>query len=180
MSDELHTDELVQLKAEADALGIKYSPRVGITTLQQKITEAKEGTTTTMTETTTTTTTPKTEVFSIADYKKKALRLVRCSIVNLDPNDHDLQGAIVSVSNAYIDSSKFVPFKPEQGSESYHLPQCIVDTLRDIKYPQVRQSKNSTELVTEYIPKFNIIELPPLTEEELKKLAEEQAAGNRI
>lgn len=180
MSDELHTDELVQLKAEADALGIKYSPRVGITTLQQKITEAKEGTTTTMTETTTTTTTPKTEVFSIADYKKKALRLVRCSIVNLDPNDHDLQGTIVSVSNAYIDISKFVPFKPEQGSESYHLPQCIVDTLRDIKYPQVRQSEYSTELVTEYIPKFNINELPPLTENELKKLAEEQAAGNRI
>ena len=180
MSDELHTDELVQLKAEADTLGIKYSPRVGITTLQQKITEAKEGTTTTMTETTTTTTTPKTEVFSIADYKKKALRLVRCSIVNLDPNDHDLQGTIVSVSNAYIDSSKFVPFKPEQGSESYHLPQCIVDTLRDIKYPQVRQNEYTTELVTELIPKFNIIELPPLTEEELKKLAEEQAAGNRI
>jgi hypothetical protein len=115
--------------------------------------------------------------------RAKALILRRVSIVNLDPADAELHGAVITVINKYVGKiSKFVPFGDE--GAGYHVPQIILNQLLNQKFV-IRKSKKGGQFgVKTYkstlIPKFAITILPDLTQDELKHLADRQAASGTV
>ena len=169
-------DELASLKARADRLGITYSNNIGIETLREKINSKIQPTEQESTKTT-----------SFNDIRKQvykdAMKLIRCKIVCLNPSKQDLNGEIFTVANSVIGKvSVYVPYT-SPAADSWHLPNCIVQFLKNKKYTDIRtpSSKNKNQISIKYdlVPEFNIIELTPLTKEELAKLAAAQkAAGN--
>lgn len=114
------------------------------------------------------------------------LRLIRCQVVNMDPNDAEVPGAIVTVTNKYTGKqSKYIPFG-EENEAGYHIPKILLDELKSRTYNLRKEVKNKNgsfgikTYKTVKMPKFNIIELDPLTPEELQAMALRQAAGNNI
>ena len=117
--------------------------------------------------------------------RAKALRLRRVQIVNLDPSDSAVTGGIYTTSNKYTGRvSKFIPFDPEQTSNGYHIPQILLDQLKEQTFVLRRQTKKGQggipQYTTKMVPKFSITILPDLTEEELKDLADVQRASQSI
>ena len=112
-----------------------------------------------------------------------ALKLVRIRITNLDPKKKDLQGEIVTVANEHIGTvKKFVPYG-EVTENGYHVPNCIYNMLRRRKFLNIRtrRGKNGQEHIEQtWAQEFSIEVLPPLTEEELKKLATAQTAAGSV
>lgn len=128
---------------------------------------------------------PKTDQVLIRQIiRAKALVLRRVTIINLDPSDAELSGAVITVMNKYTGKvSKFIPFG--EGSENgYHVPQILLNYLEDQKFVLRKQIKGGTFGVKTYkttmVPKFNITILPDLTPDELKNLADRQAASGAI
>ena len=116
--------------------------------------------------------------------RAKAMRLHRVRITNLDPNDSTLEGGIVTVVNKYLGKvSKFIPFG-EAAENGYHVEKVLLDRMRSQKYALRKEIKGNKFGVKQYktvmVPKYSIEELPPLTKEEIKALAERQAAANAI
>ena len=78
-------NELELLKARADKLGIKYSPNIGIETLKERINAVLA---------------PEKEPVVVVNsedeernrVRNDALKLIRCQIVNLNPNKKALEG----------------------------------------------------------------------------------------
>lgn len=172
--NELVQDELTTLKARADKLKIPYSNNIGVETLREKINavlEKQEA--------------PKNPVISEREkIIKDAMRLIRCKIVCLNPSKKDLNGEIFTVANDVIGKvSKFVPYT-SPASDSWHLPNIIVQFLKSKKYADIRMPKNKDQrqftVKYDLVPEFNIIELPPLTKEELAKLAAAQKAAGSV
>lgn len=170
-------DELASLKARADRLGISYSNNIGVETLREKINAKIQ---------TNESETPKANSFSEVRKQvyKDAMKLIRCKIVCLNPSKRDLNGEIFTVANSVIGKvSRYVPYT-SPASDSWHLPNCIVQFLKSKKYTDIRtpNSKNKKQIAVKYdlVPEFNIIELPPLTKEELAKLAAAQKAAGSI
>ena len=116
--------------------------------------------------------------------RAKALILRRVSIVNLDPADAELSGAVITVMNKYTGKvSKFIPFG-EGSANGYHIPQILLNHLLSQKFVMRKQNKGGSFGVKTYkttmVPKFNITILPDLTPEELKSLANRQTASQAI
>ena len=116
--------------------------------------------------------------------RAKAMRLHRIRIVNLDPSDAQLPGAIVTVYNKYTGKvSKFIPFGDES-TGGYHVPEIIVNHLKNQKFALRREKKGGKFGVKAYstsmVHKFSITELPPLTPEEIADMAARQAASQAI
>lgn len=107
------------------------------------------------------------------------LALLRCQIYNNNPAKNDLHGEIFSVQNKYLGVvRKYVPYG-EFTENGYHLPLILVNMLRGKKYLQVRSVKNrdGTERTEQrQAPEFTITVLPPLTRDELGRLAASQGA----
>lgn len=127
-----------------------------------------------------------TEAEKRAIVRAKALRLHRVRITNLDPNDAPLQGAIKTVYNKYVGKiSKFIPYG-EENVIGYHIPEILLESLREEKFPMRREvkGKNSSFGVKQYktvlAPKFSIEMLPPLTDEEIRALAQDQKARGAL
>lgn len=185
---------LDELKNQAKALGIKFSPNIGAEALQQKIKEAQEASVDEVEESVEVTPTVNNDaptddpVLKAARLRKKAreeaLKLVRCKIVNNDPNKNDLQGDYYTVANSVIGKvTKYVPFRGT-AAESWHIPMCIYNFLTTKKFVNISGTSKENDLSNadraRELPEFSITILPPLTKEELEELAKEQAAGNRI
>lgn len=114
--------------------------------------------------------------------KNKAMALVRIRISCMDPKKQDLPGEIFTVANEYIGTvKKFVPFG-EQTDNGFHVPQCILDLLKERKFLaiQTRTVNGQIETKTRWVKEFNIEELEPLTRAELAKLAADQRATGRL
>lgn len=116
--------------------------------------------------------------------RSKALVLRRVSIVNLDPSDAELSGAVITVMNKYTGKvSKYIPFG-EGSQNGYHVPQIILNHLLDQKFVMRKANKGGHFGVKTYktslVPKYNITILPDLTKDELKNLANRQAASQSI
>lgn len=197
MSDEINTedlelqvDELAVLKQRARLMGITFSPNIGLAALKAKVNEKMneedkpaekaEPSVNPLGETPVDPDKPETPAQIRKRIQKKALKLVRCRITNLDPKKKDLPGEIITVANEYLGTvRKFVPFG-EQTDDGYHLPQCLFDLLQERKFLNIRTVKgpNGTPMVKhEYVREFALEVLPPLTQAELDKLAAAQAAA---
>lgn len=118
--------------------------------------------------------------------RAKALRLVRCRITNLDPQDAAVPAALITVYNKYTGKvSKLIPFG-EENEVGYHVPKILLDELRSRTFNMRKEKKKKgssfgvKEYTTVQVKKFAIEELPPLTKNELQNLANDQKARGAI
>lgn len=174
MSDtiEKSVSELDILKQQADTLGIKYSPNIGVETLKNKISAVIEAPVEEKTETQ--------KVDARQELWNDAMRLVRLEIHNVNPAKSSLKGEFYTVANKIIGKvTKFVPYG--DAGKSYHVPNCIYQLLEEKKYLAFRDDSSAPNgKKTELIPEFNNKVLTPLTQEELEELKKAQLAGNHI
>ena len=193
MSDETQTpaqDELTLLKARAEMLGITHSNNITVATLKKKIEDHLAGNkeepapqVNPFQDTAALVAAPAPTSFEEirAQLMADELKLVRIRIANLDPKKKDIPGEIITVANEFIGTvRKYVPFG-EATDDGYHVPYCIYTMLKDRKFLQITHKRDrrtgTNETKTRYVPEFAIEVLPPLTQEELDKLANAQAAA---
>lgn len=119
--------------------------------------------------------------------RTQALRMVRVKITNLDPSDANVPGAIVTCYSKYTGKvTKYIPYDEEQHPNGYHIQKMILDDLKTRTFNLRKEIKTAgssfgvKQYKTTKVRKFAIEELPPLTKDELKNLAKQQAATGSI
>lgn len=166
-------EDLKTLKDRADMMGIKYSPNIAYETLQSRIHEKLEEDAK-PDETKEEKPTKNTAV----EARKKATKLVRCIVYCKNPNKKDLQGEYISAGNAKIGFiKKYVLF-----NEPYHLPQMIVNYLKEKKYQRIWTKKvDGKEVIkNKNVKEYDIEYLDNLTEKELADMKQRQIAKGII
>lgn len=194
-------DELSMLKQRARMMGITFSNNIGIEALRAKIEEKmNNGSTEEMPKTddlgddnppplndpATPTTTPAGKVLTLRQrIVQENMRLIRLRITNMDPKKKDLPGEVITVANRFLGTvRKYVPYG-EQTENGYHVPYCIYKLLKSRKFLSIRtrtQRGNGNQIIVDQIwaPEFALEVLPPLTREELNRLAAAQAAAGGV
>lgn len=185
-------DELTVLKQRAATLGIQFSNNIGIDTLRERIKQKLEGIEPSKEPSSASSINALTgeddsKVLSKAEIrdriKKDALKLVRLRIVNLDPKKSKWPGEIITVANEVIGTvSKFIPFG-EVTEGGYHVPNVIYKKMKSRKFLDIRvikQKGKPDRVIEQWVPEFALEVLPQLTKEELKKLADAQAASGSL
>jgi hypothetical protein len=186
-------NDLLKVRARADALGVKYHHMAGVPKIQQAIdihlakvgTEQEAQAITKLTvagllpEVPEDQIVPKSGVAFRAEQvrrnKLEANRLVRCIIQCMDPQKREWPGELFSVGSAKLGTfKKYVPYN----SEPYHVPKIIYDMLKEKKcsvfYNAIGEKGHKTRK-SRLIPAYSIQVLDPLTPEELKTLSVKQA-----
>ena len=172
-------DELAVLKARADALGISYHPSIGVEKLREKVNAAlkkdeapQEAPTADAKET---------ESQRRNRLREEASKLVRIRLTCMNPHKKEWQGEFITAGNSVVGTfTKFIPFNADEG---WHVPHIIYEQLRDREcqvFVTVRDSKGNATRKGKTIKEFAIEVLPPLTEEELKDLAQRQAMAKSV
>ena len=183
--DESSYDELEALKARADLLGIKYHPNTGIDKLRAKInikmvesSDIEESPSTKVTSTDYVSHTDFTKM-ELQNRRRKAGSLVRLIVTNMNPNKKEWEGEIISVGSAQLGTfKKYVPFNVE-----WHVPHIIYEAMKERKcsiFHTVKDHLGQKVRKSKLINEFNIQVLPPLSKEELKDLANQQAMSGSI
>lgn len=190
-SPEETVDELAMLKQRAKIMGITFSNNIGLEALRQKI-EAKMAGDVDPDDAApaaplvdpsapvvrTNGKTPTIRQFLMAN----EMKLVRLRIANLDPKKKDMPGDFFTVANEHLGTvTKYVPFG-EATDDGYHVPHCIYKMLKAKKFLNIRtytDKSNGSAIKVEqrWANEFALEVLPPLTQEELNKLAAAQAAA---
>lgn len=114
--------------------------------------------------------------------------LVRIQINVLNPAKQSWTGEIFTVGNDVIPHmTRFIPFNAVGGI--WHVERMFVEMLKSRKYQAMSEFSGSSGDPKRYgvdvsknrlLPEFSIIELPPLTKEELEELGLNQAANGSI
>ena len=190
LSEQESTETLKDLKAQADLMGIKYPANANLKKMVELIDEHKKNLEKENTEAETTSnqiTSQKPRINKIGDIMDEALKLVRVRVTVNNPSKQSREGEIISAGNAVIGFvSKFIPYQPAFYEHGYHIPKIILDAMMEMKhtrYPKKKDRFNAT--MDDYdnarlVPDFTIEVLPPLTEQELKELAEYQQANRTV
>ena len=196
--------KLQHIRAQADMLGVKYHHRAGIEKIQQLIDDhlmaqnaelaipdpAAEASIRSepkmpMAKGYDELIVPMTE----AEYKKDAQReakllvgaLLRVRITCLDPNKKNWPGEIVSVGSARLGTFKrYVPFDTE---EPWHIPKIIYDVLNErmCSIPvKKKDSRGHKTTAYKQIKAYSITIEEPMTKEEIKELARQQALAGGL
>ncbi|AGI61810.1 hypothetical protein HYP07_gp032 [Vibrio phage JSF3] len=174
LDKELEKEELVRIKEQLTMMKVKFHHNANLETLKKLLAEALE---------------PKEEVKESTNVVKKtakqireeAMKLVRCNVICHDPMRKSRKGEFITVGNSIIGTFRvFVPYNGTQ-DVVWHIPRIVVDILkRKTCIKNVRQvdkgHQHSTLDDVQIGKAFDIVELPPLTPEELKELAETQKA----
>lgn len=185
MSEEIQQpeqkDELAILKARADLLKIAYSNNISAAKLKERIEEhmAKDE----EEEEEVVEEVVETKATLRARLIKEATRLIRVRVTNMNPAKAAFPGEIFTVANSMVGTiRKFIPYGA--GTEAgYHIPYAVYEMIKRKKFTLVKKEvgPNGTPVFNKYERKeFAIEVLEPLTPEELKKLAAEQAATGRV
>ena len=113
--------------------------------------------------------------------KLEQLKLMRVIVHCNNDDKKEMQGEIFTVANEFVGPVKrFVPFDNEEG---WHIEKILYDMLkmkRCQKWRNIKLPNGMTEKQSFMVPEFTIEVLPPLTEEQLKKLADRQKATASI
>ena len=112
--------------------------------------------------------------------RREALKLVRIRVTCMNQNKKDWLGEVFSFSNSAIAAvKKYVPFNAEEG---YHVPQCLLNVIRERKYQVPYKDKSSGKEITRMrlVPEFAIEIMDPLSPAELKDLATRQAMSRSV
>lgn len=181
------TEQLQALKDEADKLGIKYHPNIGFDSLQKRVQDANtEAAYEQNIPSDVRPTTAKRErsgagrQLTPAEVKRmrreEALQLVRVVVSCMNPNKKDWEGEIFSIGNSEMPTQKkYVPFNVEEG---WHIPRIMLNMIKKREYQSfITERDHRGRSVRRSVMKkeFNVVELPPLTDEEIKKLKAKQA-----
>lgn len=118
------------------------------------------------------------------ELKRKAMKLIRVRISNLDPKKKDLTGEIFTIANDVLGAVKmFVPYG-EVTDDGWHLPMWVYKQLEKRRFLHIRTSKDrqtgQQKVEHFYAKEFSLEVLPPLTSDELATLARNQAAAGSI
>lgn len=195
------SSELEMLKRRASMMGLTYSNNIGLEALKAKVQAAMDGerepevqkgnafvTSTSQHENAgainalSGVQTKQGKKISLRQHlQQEKMKLIRVRITNLDPKKKDLPGEIITVANEYLGTvRKFVPFG-EVTDNGYHIPKCIYDMLKERTFVSIKTRKGPKgEQIVEHqnAREFSLEVLPPLTADELAKLAAaQQAAG---
>lgn len=176
---EVKIDALTALKKKADLMGVKYHHKVGIeklTTLLEAAGNTPDGTSIESLPITTATIKGGRIISKREVLRKEAGRLIRIRVACMNPNKKEWEGEIYTVSNSVVGTfKKYVPFNIDAG---WHVPNIIFQHMQErecqifytVKGPRgnkIRKGKLIKELAIEV--------LPPLTSQERKDLAVQQA-----
>lgn len=173
-------DELSMLKQRATRMGIEFSPNIGIEKLKARINDKMEGgnlESEIAPLTDPTQPVPKKTETLRQTLVRENMKLVRLSIVNLNPTKRDLPGEVFTVANEYVGAvKKYIPYG--EAGKSYHVPYCIYKLLKRKKFLDVRVLNSGKKGVqinhNVWVPEFNLTILPPLSKMELADLAANQ------
>lgn len=184
---EVRKDELTTLKEFATKAGVKVEPEDTISSLKEKIDKKmnpkkETNPTTPLVETNEVVKKPESKMEIRRRIQAEALKLVRVSVICHNPNKREYDGEIFTVQNKHIGTvRKMVPFgkKSEKG---FHVPQVLLNVIKERKFQQITTRKEGSQTIvdTALVPEFTVVVLPPLTDEERKELADQQAASARI
>lgn len=167
-TNEVEAAKLAGLKSRLDLLGVKYHHNAGIEKLNKLYQEA--------TAEEETETTPEPEVKK-ADPKDDPLALVRVYVSCHNPAKSTWEGDLWSVGNSKVGTiRKFVPFDRE-----WHVPRIILNMMKEKKFQQfysVKDKRGNPIRKGRLAKEYNIEYLDPLTEKELKELAQRQAMAS--
>lgn len=198
--EEIKIDQFALLKQRANMLGITFSNNISPETLKAKIdakmaelekAEAKQE--------------PKEEVNALtgeaprndegkspaqlrAEARQRLFeeqsKLIRLNITNLNPRKQDLMGEYFTVANDIIGTQKkFVPYTGE-AAEAWHVPNWIYQQMLAREFQQIKVRKNKANgqdiVETKFVKEFALEVLPPLSKDELAKLAAAQKASGSL
>jgi len=108
--------------------------------------------------------------------RKEAGRLIRVRIQNMNPLKKDWDGEIISVGSSKMGThKKFIPFGT---GEPYHIPYIMYEELKEKKCGQfvnARDEQGRKIRKSKLIREYAIEVLDPLTKEEIKDIAHQQA-----
>lgn len=181
-------DELSRLKARATTLGVRFAPNIKADALRARINAALADEPAAAEEAA-----PAAAELSPAAQKAalrrkmrdEEMKLVRLRITNMNPSKKDLHGEIFTVANKFLGIvKKYIPYG-EATDEGYHVPYVIYRQLQERKFLQIKTRKNplnKAEIIIDqrWVPEFAMEVLPPLTADELAKLAAQQMASAGI
>lgn len=174
IEDELVVDELEVLKARADKLGIKYHPSISLAKLKEKVSEGLADDT--PEEVVTVKPSKETDVQLKARKRREANALIRIRVSCMNPNKKEWDGEIITTGNTNTGTiKKFVPFNSDEG---YHVPHMIYEQLLQRQcqvFVTVKDNRGNKVRKGKLIKEFAVEVLTPLTEKELKELAQRQA-----
>lgn len=185
-------DELTVLKDRARTMGLKVSPNIGLEALRAKINAALTSSEPTPPEPASMETVAPAAAAPLSPGAQKALRrrklheqhmrLVRIRVTCMNPDKRDWPGEIFTFSNKYLGIvRKYVPFG-EATDNGYHVPHVIYEQMKERRFLQKKtrpDPKNPAQIhvETRWVPEFSIEVMDQLTEDELKRLALQQAAA---
>ena len=195
-------DELTVLKQRATMMGIAFSNNISVATLRKKIEDKLAGEPETpeatdqpngleeaakVADAKDTTPAPGAKVKPKTEYEiqyAEQMKLVRCRITCLNPNKANLPGEILTVANRVLGTvKKFIPYG-EVTDDGYHIPYILYKTLEDKKFLHIRSTRDrktgTPQIHTSWAKEFAIEVLPPLTQEELERLATAQTAAGSV
>lgn len=179
VTEDVKAKELENLQNQARDLGLTFHHNTGAEKLSQLIAEAtaKES----KADTGSQASKIDTAALELESRRLKALKLVRVIVSPNDPNKLEQEGDFFSAGNSVIGTvTKFVPFNNDAG---WHVPQMIVDTIKDKKMQRFKKVRNAGGVeikVPTYSPAYSVQVLSPLTPKELKELGESQRARQAI
>ena len=165
-------------KQQADNLGLNYPQNISTEKLKQivgnKMKQIRS---------------EKPKENNVAAQQFKDMRaLVRIQINVLNPAKQNWTGEIFTVGNDVIPHMiRFIPYNAVNGI--WHVERMFVEMLKNRKYQRMVEHSGSRNDPSKYgvdynrnqlVPEFSIIELPPLTEQELEDLGANQAANGSI
>lgn len=196
MSDENQINEEIENDADAEAevserdilvtranqLGIKFSPNIGTDTLRERVSAAlNDEPAAAPAEAEGELSTQEIHRRIRETQKKEQLKLVRLRITNLNPNKKELMGEIFTVANNHVGIvKKFVPYG-EATEDGYHVPYIIYTQLKSRRFLNIKTKRNrqtgQIEVEQNWAPEFALEVLDPLTPEQLRQLANRQAAA---
>lgn len=165
-------------KQQADNLGLNYPQNISTEKLKQivgnKMKQIRS---------------EKPKENNVAANQFKDMRaLVRIQVNVLNPAKQNWTGEIFTVGNDVIPHmTRFIPYNAVNGI--WHVERMFVEMLKSRKYQRMVEHSGSRNDPSKYgvdyhrnqlVPEYSIIELPPLTEQELQDLGANQAANGSI
>lgn len=196
--------EFRALKERAKQMSMRVSPNIGLDTLRNKVNGALDGSIVVdddddenKEEEGNVDQDPEESAMPVARRKKtrketraeirkrlreEKLRLIRCRIVCMNPAKAELTGEIFCVGNKYLgEVKKLIPYN-DAAESGYHVPKVLFDHLNQQEFLQTRSRRvgGQIKVETRWVKEFSMEVLEPLTPEEIRKLAQDQRAGNRL
>ena len=175
-------DHLALIKQKADTVGVAYTAEDTVDSIRAKINaklndepkpkENSDGAASGSSA-------PKTKQELRQEAILDATRLIRVRITNMDPRKSDLPGEFFTVSNGVVGTiQRYIPYSEQE--DGWHIENMLLEMLKEKQFYQLRPRKgpNGTVLPDgRWVKEFGIELLEPLTMEELRVLANKQAAA---